>query len=286
MQPRLSASEMTDGPISIGGWTPENYDGKYHGRVTLEEAFARSYNTVAAQVIHEVGAGPVQETARGLGITSDLQETPALALGAYEVTLLELSGAYAVLANQGQAVQPFGILEIRARSGDLLFARQGGGLGQVVSDDSLQKIHTLTSAVIGYGTGRAADFGRQAGGKTGTSQDSRDAWFLGYSAYYATGVWLGNDDNRPMNGVTGGGLPARLWGKIMARAHEDLPAKTFYTPRSYDTPVAAAEPQDDGLLGKLLQGIFSAGGADAPGDRPKGETAADRLQPSATTNNR
>lgn len=279
-------SEVVDGPVSIGGWSPSNYDGRYHGRVTLEEAFAKSYNTVAAQLIHEVGPARVAETARRLGVVSELEETPSLALGAYEVSLLELTGAFATLANRGRGVMPYGILEIRARGGEILFRRQGGGLGPVLRAEVLEQMHALTTAVIGRGTGRAAAIDRQAGGKTGTSQDSRDAWFVGYTADYAGGVWLGNDDNSPMAKVTGGGLPAELWGRIMRRAHESLVARAFYTPRAYRAPEPFPAPDETaGFIARVLDGLFGGDPQPEPAVQ-SGESAEDRLPPAGANQRR
>ena len=216
---------FTDGPIRIGKWAPNNYDGRYYGDVTLREAFARSLNSVAVQVSQQVGVGRVVEAARRLGISSALEAAPSIALGTSEVTLLELAGAYAAFANGGYGVWPYAITEIRSPEGRILYRRDGGGPGRVMTANSAATMSHLLEATVAWGTGKAADPGRPAAGKTGTSQDSRDAWFVGYTADLVAAAWLGNDDGKAMKRVTGGGLPARLWQRVMIPAHEGLPAR-------------------------------------------------------------
>ncbi len=209
---------MLDAPIDIGGWRPRNYDGKFHGKMTLGRAFARSINTVAVRVSERVGRGRVIAAARRLGITSKLVSHPSVALGASEVTLLELTASYAAVAGGGFAAWPHGIAEIRDSAGTVLFRRTGSGGGEVISPGHVRALDGMLRGVIASGTGRAAWPGRRAAGKTGTSQDSRDAWFIGYAGDLVTGVWVGNDDFTPMKRITGGGLPARLWRAFMVDA--------------------------------------------------------------------
>ncbi|MCG8360538.1 MAG: PBP1A family penicillin-binding protein, partial [Kiloniellales bacterium] len=216
---------FTDGPIRIGKWAPNNYDGRYYGDVTLREAFARSLNSVAVQVSQQVGVGRVVDAARRLGISSALEAAPSIALGTSEVTLLELAGAYAAFANGGYGVWPYAITEIRSPEGRILYRRDGGGPGRVMTANSAATMSHLLEATVAWGTGKAAEPGRPAAGKTGTSQDSRDAWFVGYTADLVAAAWLGNDDGKAMKRVTGGGLPARLWQRVMIPAHEGLPAR-------------------------------------------------------------
>lgn len=200
-----------DGPLRIGKWKPRNYGGNFLGSVTLREAVARSINTVAVQVSERVGRDKVIAAARRLGITSPLKSHPSLALGASEVSLVELTAAYGVIANGGVAVWPHGISEIRERGGRVLYRRTDGAAAQVVEPGAVGRVNDLLRAVVGWGSGKAADPNRPAAGKTGTSQDFRDAWFVGYTGELVTGVWMGNDDSSPMKRVTGGSLPARLW---------------------------------------------------------------------------
>lgn len=213
-------SNFKDAPVRVAKWSPRNYGGKYFGNVTLREAFARSLNSVAVRVSERVGRKKVAATARRLGITSNLEATPSIALGASEVTLLELTGAYAVFANKGHGVWTHGITEIRNGSGQILYRREGGGPGRVVAPRAVDDMTNLMTATVEWGTGKAAKPGRPAAGKTGTSQEFRDAWFMGFTTELVAGVWFGNDDGTPMNRVTGGSMPARLWQKIMVRALE------------------------------------------------------------------
>ena len=216
---------FVDGPLRIGKWQPRNYGGGHLGAVTLRDAMAQSVNTVAVQVSERVGRRKVIETARRLGITSPLKSHPSLALGASEVSLVELTAAYGVIANAGVAVWPHGITEIRTRSGRVLYRRTDGAATQVVEPKVVRQVNELLRAVIDGGTGKAAYPARPAAGKTGTSQDFRDAWFVGYTGELVTGVWMGNDDNSPMKRVTGGGFPARLWRDFMIPALDGVAAR-------------------------------------------------------------
>ena len=232
-----------DAPVTVEGWSPRNYGGTYVGAVSLKEALARSINTVAVRVSEGAGRNRVREAARRLGITSRLPQGPALALGSAGVSLMEMTGAYAALANEGEGVWPHGIREIHSGEGELLYRRAGSGPGRVIAPGNVARLHDMLGAVIAMGTGKAAQIGRPAAGKTGTSQDFRDAWFIGYSAELVTGVWFGNDDNTPMAKVTGGGLPARLWRDFMLAAHQGLaprplPGTRFVaaTPEAFSAP--------------------------------------------------
>ncbi len=215
-----------DAPFQIGNYRPENYGRKYHGRVTLRTALARSLNTVAVKLCVAVGPAEVVATAHRLGITSPLNPVPALALGVSEVTPLEITAAYVPFANGGKAVVPYIVTRITSRDGKVLYERHGSGLGQVITWRDLGMMNDMMRAVVEEGTGRAARIpGRDIGGKTGTSQDYRDAWFIGYAPQLVMGVWLGNDDNTPTRRVTGGSLPARIFRIVMQKALEGLPAR-------------------------------------------------------------
>lgn len=216
---------LLDATIDIDGWSPRNFDGKFRGEVTLLEAFAQSINTISVQLSEQVGRSQVVAAARRLGLGKMSAEHPSLALGTAEVSPLELTSAYAVIAGGGYEVKPFAILEIRSADGELLYRRPNSPRPRIVKRKIVTRLTRLLEAVVVSGTGRAARIGRPAGGKTGTSQDFRDAWFLGFSSDLVTGVWIGNDDNRPMNGVTGGGLPARIWAAFMEPAHQGLPPR-------------------------------------------------------------
>ncbi len=222
----LSAdTHMVDSPLRVAGWQPKNFTNRYLGEISLRQAMAQSINTVAVQVGEYAGGAHVIDVARRLGIKADMEATPSLALGASEVNLIEITGAYAGLANGGIGVWPYGIDAIYDARGRPLYTRVGSGAGRVLSGSCAAEITDMLVAAIESGTGRAARFGRPIAGKTGTSQNFRDAWFLGWSADLVAGVWMGNDDDAAMNGVTGGGLPAQLWRAFMVDAHAGRPIR-------------------------------------------------------------
>ena len=254
-------SMMFDGPISIDGWQPANYDGKYYGDVTLREAMARSLNSVAAQLVGRVGSQQVVEVARRLGIASAMMATPSIALGTSEVTLLELTGAYATFVNYGHVVLPRGIERVSDGEGNVIYERGGEGAGAVVAPLQVVQMQDVLQAGVGWGTGRAADIGRPQGGKTGTANDYRDAWYVGFTAELVTGIWLGNDDNTPMTDVTGGRLPAQLWASFMKPAVANEAPQPLPRPTASEPQIVAVEPEvdsDDGI-GSLLQDLFGGG---------------------------
>ena len=217
------SSMEVDEPVKFGSWSPENYKHKYLGSVSLEQAFAQSINTVAAKLAVTLGPANVAETAQRLGIASPLGHDASLALGTSEVTPLELTAAFVPFANGGNLVAPYVVKRVTTRSGKVLYERKGDGLGQVVSNEALGEMNQLFRAVLRQGTGTKAQFGNfDIGGKTGTSQDYRDAWFVGFTSYLTAGVWLGNDDNTPTKQVTGGSLPAIIWRDVMEPAHLGL----------------------------------------------------------------
>ncbi|EKE44508.1 penicillin-binding protein [Oceaniovalibus guishaninsula JLT2003] len=223
---------VMDAPLTLnipgsGPWSPRNYTGEYRGEITLTEALEHSINTAAVRVSEAVGRENVRKVASDFGIDSDLAAGPALALGASESTLLEMTGAYAGILNGGSSVEPYGLVELRLKGNDTPLIGQTGGLGErVISQDAAQQLTWMMSRVIEAGTGQRARLpGREAAGKTGTTQASRDAWFVGFTADYVAGVWMGYDDNTPLKGVTGGGLPAEIWQEAMSRISEGLPAR-------------------------------------------------------------
>ena len=222
-------STVVDEPYCLdipgsGRWCPENYSRKHYGRVTLTEALKRSLNVPAVKVSEAVGRDLVRRVASDFGIQSDLAAGPALALGASESTLLEMTGAYAGILNGGSSVTPYGLVELRLQGDEAPLMGAGGGIGErVIREQAAQELIYMMNKVVTEGTGRRAALpGREAAGKTGTTQGARDAWFLGFTADYVAGVWMGNDDNSPLQGVTGGGLPAEIWRETMIRAHEGL----------------------------------------------------------------
>lgn len=216
-------SVWEDSPITIGKWTPRNYSDTYAGRVTMRQAFEKSINTVAVKVAQKVGVENVIERAIRLGITSPLSANPSLALGTKEVSVLELTSAYIPFAKNGMSATPHAVLRIETDLGETLYEFEAPETSRLIEEDVSEAMTHLMYQVIYRGTGKAAELGsRPAAGKTGTSQDWRDAWFVGYTADYVTGVWVGNDDNSPTQRVVGGGLPAQIWHDLMASAHRDI----------------------------------------------------------------
>ncbi|NRA98972.1 MAG: PBP1A family penicillin-binding protein [Rhodobacteraceae bacterium] len=235
---------VVDEPFTLnipgsGPWSPRNYTNDYQGRVTLTQALAQSLNIPAVKVSEAVGRENVRTIAQSFGLDSDLAIGPALALGASEATLLEMTGAYAGILNGGTAVAPYGLVELRLQGEDSALIGQEGGMGErVITPDAAGQLVYMMREVVTNGTGgRAALPDRQAAGKTGTTQAARDAWFVGFTADYVAGVWMGYDDNTPLTGVTGGGLPAEIWRETMVRVHEGLPA----TPLPMVTPKASQQ---------------------------------------------
>ncbi|QIP06999.1 transglycosylase domain-containing protein [Bradyrhizobium symbiodeficiens] len=213
-----------DAPIEVKGWRPENYTHEYFGAVTLTQALAMSLNTVAIRLGLEVGPKNVVRTAHRLGISSKLEPNASIALGTSEVSMVELVGAYAPFANGGLAVTPHVVTRIRTLSGKLLYMRQPEERNQVVDPRYVGMMNAMMRETLISGTAKKAEIpGWPAAGKTGTSQDYRDAWFIGYTANLVTGVWLGNDDNSPTKKATGGGLPVEVWSRFMKTAHEGVP---------------------------------------------------------------
>jgi penicillin-binding protein 1A len=212
-----------DAPLDVKGWKPENYSHEYFGAVTLTQALAMSLNTVAVRLGLEVGPKNVVRTAHRLGISSKLEANASIALGTSEVSLTELVGAYAPFANGGQGVAPHVVNKIRTAEGKVLYARLADQLGQVIDPRNVAMMNTMMQETLLSGTARKAEIpGWMAAGKTGTSQDFRDAWFIGYTANLVTGVWLGNDDNSPTKKATGGGLPVEVWTRFMRSAHQGV----------------------------------------------------------------
>jgi len=241
-------STVEDRPITIGKWSPQNYTGDYKGTMAMREALAQSINSVAVQLAQQVGIDRVVQMARRLGITSDLPEVPSLALGSTDVTLLEMTQAYAHLAASGHLVYAYGITKIRTRAGIVLYQREAQGTGSVLRGSVTAEMNDMLGDVIAYGTGRGANIGRSAAGKTGTTSDYRDAWFIGFTPQLVTGVWVGNDDNAPMKKVTGGSLPASIWRGFMAAALKGAPAAAIPTsvPDDGGLPWRAETPRGEG----------------------------------------
>lgn len=211
-----STSVLVDQPMSIGKWRPKNYHGKYYGAISLKTAFSKSLNTVAAQLVVEIGPQNVVAVARRLGITSTLKANPSIALGTSEVSLLELTSAYVPLVNGGYRAPPYVINRITGPGGKLLYQRPSTAAERVVSRSGFEQMNDMMVEVVANGTGQAAQLpNRRVGGKTGTTQEFRDGWFIGFTGSLITGVWFGNDNGGPTKRVTGGSLPAITWRALM-----------------------------------------------------------------------
>jgi len=212
-------TKMRDSPVILDGWQPRNYGGTYRGVVTLRQALARSINTVAVKLAERINRRRVIAVARRLGVTSRLTPHPSLALGSSDMRLIELTAAYGAVASSGLKLAPFGINSVTEDSGRTLYGRPAAGPGTRVLTSRIAAIMTdMLRTVIEDGTGRAARIGAPAAGKTGTSQDFRDAVFVGFSGDLVVGVWVGNDNGAAMKRVTGGNLPARIWQRFMSQA--------------------------------------------------------------------
>lgn len=210
---------IEDSPITDGKYRPQNFGNKYRGEVTLEEALTYSLNTATVRLMKDIGPAAVLNLAQRLGIHATLDSNLSLALGSSGISLLDMSTAYATLANGGFSVTPYGITKITSQDGQLYYQRPPRkSASRVVERRAVRDITGMMENVIENGTGRGAALSRKAAGKTGTSQDSRDAWFMGFTDELVAGVWLGNDDNSPMAGVTGGSYPARVWKEIMSKS--------------------------------------------------------------------
>ena len=213
-------SVMTDQPLQVGKWKPQNYGGTYRGEVTLRDAFAESINSVAVQLTEKIGRGRVIGVARSLGIRSPLKAHPSLALGSYEVTLMEMAAAYAAMAADVKKIAPFGVRTIRGESRRLYQHR----LRKTKQSDATlpwkrDEMIDLLITTVDRGTGKAAKLSAPVAGKTGTTQDYKDAWFIGFTADIIVAIWLGNDDNAPMQRVSGGDLPAKIWRDYITAAY-------------------------------------------------------------------
>ncbi|MDP3635420.1 transglycosylase domain-containing protein [Phenylobacterium sp.] len=265
-QGRTPATPVVDEPVKIGTWEPKNYTGRFLGPMSLQTALAQSINTVAARLANEVGTGNVAATARRLGITSHIQLDPSMALGAVEVSPMDMAQAYAPFSNGGYLAKGYGIERIRTASGKVLYdhGMDRSARRSVIGSPALQYMNQMMRQVITSGTGtKARVAGFDIAGKTGTTSDYRDAWFVGYTGGFVTAVWVGRDDNTPMKGVTGGGAPAGIWRDFMTAALPRLKTQAIPGGTMAPPPVQAPAPASD-PIGDLLSG-------DGPGAGPPPE---------------
>ncbi|OCO98760.1 MULTISPECIES: transglycosylase domain-containing protein [unclassified Ensifer] len=253
---RTPMSIRNDGPVRIGNWTPENYDQKYRGEVTIADALANSLNTIAAQLVMEVGPANVVKVAHRLGIDSEMQANASIALGTSEVSLVELTSAYAPFMNGGFKATPHVIRRISKADGTVLYENTYDNPPRVLDPAVVSEMNQMMVRVLTKGTGKKAQLkGWEAAGKTGTTQSFRDALFVGYTSNLTTGVWFGNDDGKSMKKVTGGGLPAKAWHDFMMAAHEGLSPSPLF-----------------GTTG--VQPVFDEGVQTPPGDMMSGDPEA------------
>jgi penicillin-binding protein 1A len=257
-----------DAPITVKGWSPENYSREYFGPVTLTKALAMSLNTVAVRLGLEVGPKTVVRTAHRLGITSELEPNASIALGTSAVTPLEMVAAYDSFANGGIGVQPHVIARVRTANGKLLYARKNANFGRVIDPQYVAMMNSMMEETLLTGTARKAELpGWQAAGKTGTSQDWRDAWFVGYTSALVAGVWLGNDDDSPTKKTSGGNLPVEIWSRFMKAALDGVPPAELPSGvwSNADQPATdAPPPAPPALVGQPLAIGRPAQSADAP----------------------
>ncbi|MFM8940508.1 MAG: transglycosylase domain-containing protein, partial [Phenylobacterium sp.] len=259
---RTPDTPVVDEAIRIGNWEPRNYTGEFLGPISLQTALAQSVNTVAARLANEVGTGNVAATARRLGIRSPIQLDPSMALGAVEVSPLEMAQAYLPFANGGYAASAWTIERVRTAEGRVLYDRSVAQppRTQVIGAPALPQMNQMMRQVLTSGTGpRARGPGYDLAGKTGTTRDYRDAWFVGYTGGFVAAVWVGRDDNTPMRRVTGGGAPAAVWQAFMARTLPRLKAEPI--PGGVAAPAAGEDP-----IGDLLEG--QPGAAPSADPRP------------------
>ncbi len=272
-----------DKPVALKGWKPENYSREYHGPVTLTQALAHSLNTVSVRLTLEVGPTAVAKTAYRLGIASKLEANPSLALGTSEVSLIELVSAYAPFANGGDAIAAHVVERVRTHGGKVLYSRAPQNFGRIVEPGHVAMMNAMMRETLLSGTAQKAQLpGWPAAGKTGTSQDFRDAWFIGYTGRLITGVWLGNDDSSPTKKATGGGLPVEIWTRLMRTAHHGVPVAglpgltggsslaSVLSPASAPTPSA-------GVPAPPAPASSGQGGRPAPIDRSIDGWFLDRL---------
>jgi len=231
-------SEMRDSPVILNGWEPKNYNGKYSGSVSLREAFVRSLNTVAVKLSERINRGTVIEMARRMGITTPITPEPALALGTSETSLLELTSAYAILAGGGFNLKAYGIVEVQNSKGQILYRHMPGKPERILSPEVNETMNDMLRSVVNWGTARGARMDFPVYGKTGTTQSYKDALFVGYGMDVVNGVWVGNDDARPMKKVTGSGIPVRIWRNFMLRVATGRNDGSLQTPnvRPRDKP--------------------------------------------------
>ncbi len=243
---------VVDAPVAVGGWSPGNYNGKYFGKVTLTTALAKSYNSVPVRLMVDIGRPAIIKAAHDVGIQGELETWPPMVLGTSSLKLMDVTRGYATFAGGGKLAEPYTILEIRRPNGDVIYdrAKFAKPPKQVVPEEKIAELNSMLKEVVKHGTARKADLGfTPQGGKTGTNQSYRDAWYIGFTAHNVTGVWVGNDDFTPMRNVTGGLVPAAAWKRIMEVAETgEKPASLAGIPLDETYAVAAADQSENTTL--------------------------------------
>ena len=236
---------VVDGPVAVGNWAPRNYTNKYKGRTTLTDALAHSYNSIPVKLMVDIGRSAIINTAHLAGIRGELETWAPMVLGTSALSLMDLTTGYIAFASGGIPARPYAVLEIRRSNGDLLYSRdiETEPPRRVFPEEKVAELNSMMAAVVKSGTGRRADLGfAPQAGKTGTNQGYRDAWYIGFTGHYVTGVWFGNDDFTPMKEVTGGLIPAPTWKRIMVEAERGLkPIGLAGVPYDESYALAAAE---------------------------------------------
>ena len=243
----VPSSPVKDGPVTIDGWSPRNSNGRFTGDIDVRTAFAYSVNTVAAQLGNEVGFSNVANMARRFGITSEISTYPSMVLGTNEVRLIDMTRAFAAVSARGHSVEPYGIIRVTTADGEELYKRQEPRSYSLVPDYVAAGITDLLQTAVNTGTGRAAQIGRPVAGKTGTTSDYKDGYFVGFSSGITTGVWMGRDDNASVAGLQGGTAPARAFAAFMRYAVKDRPEEEFDT--DLQLPEWQLEPDDEFYYG-------------------------------------
>lgn len=246
-------STEIDEPVTIDGWSPRNDSRRNSGQVTLRTAFAYSLNTIAAKLGQQVGFATVADMARRFGITTTVNTHPSMVLGTSDVRLIDMTRAFASVANQGVAVTPYGILKVTANN-EVIYQHQVDRSRVLVAPQVAAQMIDLLQTAVNTGTGRAAQIGRPVAGKTGTTSSSKDGWFLGFSSGLTTGVWMGRDDAKPIAGLHGGTAPARAWHDFMIKAVANRPIEQFET--QVTLPEAQLEPDAESYYGGPDNGLF------------------------------
>ncbi|MEE6206644.1 MAG: penicillin-binding transpeptidase domain-containing protein, partial [Alphaproteobacteria bacterium] len=249
---------VNDAPIRIGKWKPENYTKRYYGNVTLTYALVHSLNAATVNLSRELMLKDIARNARKMGISTDIKQTPSMVLGTNAVKVIDMATAYTTIANGGKSVWPHAINEIATRDGKQIYVRNADKSNQIIEPKVVKQLTSMMEKVINQGTGHNARLPIFAAGKTGTTQNYRDAWFIGWTNKYVAAVWVGNDNDKPMNKVGGGNLPAEIWHDIMMTTLKDTPATAESLSADDDIATLIDNTDDNDAIGNLIEETNSA----------------------------